>query len=55
MYVSSSTPSSVAVLPSTRTTLGLPSGGPAVSSAGGPAGIGWLGMSSRTCWNPQRL
>src|SRR5579859_3827181 len=37
--VSSSTSVTVAVLPSTRSTAGLPSGGPSGSGAGDPAGI----------------
>ena len=61
MQVPASTSATVAVLPSSRVTGMWPrsSAAPEVgraagSGAGGPAGIRWLGMSSRMCWNAQR-
>jgi hypothetical protein len=48
--VSANTSAAVAVLPSIRQTGGSGSGhGAAGKGAGEPAGIGWVGMSSRMC------
>ena len=58
VYVPANTSVAAAVLPSIRQTGGSGSGpGEAGSGDGppGPAGISWLGMSSRMCRNAHRL